>query len=111
MWPKQTALIVAGLRKQLDRAFEEEWPFAERNIIRIALVETAKASLRAFNELDGVPELYINADKHASRYDTQTIRDGQVNYIQLWSAVGFRRILTDYIYAMLKYDLPMEFLD
>jgi hypothetical protein len=110
IWPKQTALVVAGLRRQLDRAFYEEWPIEDIHRIRVALSETAKKSIRAFVELDSVPELYIDVDGKAVRYDSQTVRDGQVSYIQLWSAVGFRRILRDLIYISLKYDQPLEFL-
>lgn len=110
IWPKQSALVVAGLRRQLDRAFYEEWPVEDIHVLLSALCKTAKASMRAFVELDSVPELYIDVEGKAVRYDSQTVRDGQVSYIQLWSAVGFRRILRDLIYASLKYDQPLEFL-
>jgi hypothetical protein len=109
IWPKQTALTVAGLRRQLDRAVYEEWPFETRTLLRVALTQTAKNSLRAFVELDSIPELYYDKDGVAARYDTQTLRDGQVSYIQLWSVVGFRRILRDLLYVNLKYDQAMEF--
>ncbi len=110
IWPKQTALVVAGLRRQLDRAFYEDWPVEDIQLLRNALTRTAKVSMRAFIELDSVPELYIDQDGKAVRYDSQTIRDGQVSYIQLWSAVGFRRILRDLLYINLKYDQPLDFL-
>ncbi|MDQ3238978.1 MAG: hypothetical protein M3P33_00500 [bacterium] len=109
IWPKQSALVVAGLKRQLDRAFYEEWPFEMIILLRTATTQTAKNSIKAFIELDSIPELYYDNSGHPKRYDTQTIRDGQVSYIQLWSTIGFRRILRDLIYVNLKYDLPMEF--
>ncbi len=110
IWPKQTALIVAGLRRQLDRGFYEDWNAEELSLLRNALSLTAIRSLWAFVELDSVPELYIDVAGKPERYDSQQLRDGQVSYIQLWSAVGFRRILRDLIYVSLKYDQPLEFL-
>lgn len=110
IWPKQSALAVAGLRRQIDRAYYENWPNEDIHIMCKALADTSKNSIKAFVELDSVPELYINIDGKAVRYDSQAVRDGQVSYIQLWSAVGFRRILRDFIYVSLKFDLLLEFL-
>jgi hypothetical protein len=66
--------------------------------------------LRAFIELDGIPELYIDVAGHARAYDSQRVRDGQVSYIQLWSAVGFRRMLRDLLFVSLEEEIPLRFL-
>jgi hypothetical protein len=110
IWPKQSALVVASLRRQLDRATYEDWADADVDLVKRALYVTAKCSIKAFIELDSVPELYIDVDGHAERYDSQHVRDGQVSYIQLWSAVGFRRMLKELLYVSLKYHEPLDFM-
>jgi hypothetical protein len=110
IWPKQSALVVAALRRQLDRASYEEWSESDIEILKHALFRTAQNSINAFISLDSVPELYIDVEGKAERYDSQHVRDGQVSYIQLWSAVGFRRMLRELLYINLKYRQRTDFL-
>lgn len=110
IWPKQSAIAVGGLRRHYLRAKKEGWPAEAKDKIVEAFLVTCRASLRAFIELDGIPELYIDVAGHARAYESQRVRDGQVSYIQLWSAVGFRRMLRDLLFVSLEEEIPLRFL-
>lgn len=109
IWPKQSALCVAGLRRQIEFARQQNWEIEIQEIMRDALICVARSSLKAFVTLKGVPELYIDIDGKAVTYDSQHVREGQVSYIQLWSAVGFRRMLRELIYVSNLYDIPVRY--
>lgn len=109
IWPKQSALLVAGLRTQIELARQEKWSMEEQKILRDALLANARSSMKAFVELKSVPELYMDQNGTAVAYDSQPVREGQVSYSQLWSAVGFRRMLRDLIYISNLYDIPVEY--
>jgi hypothetical protein len=97
IWTKQTAYVVAGLGKQLSRAKELGWMGESRDLIREALVKTSKSSLAAFIQLGGVPELHYERGGKAHFYTEQRETEGPMNRVQLWSAIGARRIIRTYL--------------
>lgn len=102
IWPKQAAYAVAGLAKQYRRGQREYWPWQIMNVIRESLVETCHACFRGWKELGAVPELYYYDSKEdkARFYTDQPEYEGQMSLIQLWSAVGCRRIVREYLALM-----------
>lgn len=94
IWTKQTAYTVAGLRRTLQR--HPEWKPATLELISRAARLTAASSLKAFAELDGAPELHYDLEGQAHFYNDQPKAEGPMNKVQLWSAVGALRIMTDY---------------
>lgn len=99
IWPKQVAFSVAGLTKQYYRGINENWPWPLLQNIRQAIVKTSEAFFKGISDLGGIPELYYYDEKtNSARYYTdQDDFEGQMSFIQLWSAVGARRIMHDYL--------------
>lgn len=99
IWPKQAAYSVAGLTRQYHRGIAELWPWAVLDTIKRAIISTSQACFKAWEELDAVPELYYYDRKQdrARFYTDQPEYEGQMSLIQLWSSVGCRRIVHDYI--------------
>ncbi|HRP37643.1 MAG TPA: hypothetical protein PLS50_07595 [Candidatus Dojkabacteria bacterium] len=63
------------------------------------MIKTSEACFRGWKELGAVPELYYydETNNRARLYTDQTNYEGQMSLIQLWSSVGCRRIIHDYI--------------
>lgn len=99
IWPKQAAYTVAGLTKQYFRGLRESWQEPVLHTIRDAVIKTSEACFRGWKELGAVPELYYydETNNRARLYTDQTNYEGQMSLIQLWSSVGCRRIIHDYI--------------
>jgi hypothetical protein len=96
IWTKQTAFCSYGISRQIRRAKRERWSKPDQALLAEALNSIFATSLRAFAELGGIPELYYDHEGQARFYDSQPEAQGQMSKVQLWSAVGARRILRDY---------------
>jgi hypothetical protein len=95
IWTKQTAYVAAGLERQLEASRQNHWSAETTRLMRQALAASAEASLQAFHTLQAFPELYI--DVNGPRFYSQQPRpEGIMNTVQLWSAVGARRIMLAY---------------
>ena len=90
VWTKQVAFAVAGLTRILTIR-KESLSTEQFLLIKEAAENTAIATIRAFTELNGTPELHVNIEDKASRW-----REGSGSSLQLWSAVGARRIIRDF---------------
>ena len=101
IWPKQAAFAVAGLSRQLRRGVSESWPQQILETISDSIKKTCQACFRGWRDLKVVPELYYyDAKKDKARlYTDQDEYEGQMSLIQLWSLVGLRRIMRDYVYV------------
>lgn len=97
VWTKQTAFAVAGLDRQLARAHRDHWPKATTTVIERALEKTVEASIAAWLELGSVPELHYDRAGKAHYYNDQPTTEGPMNLVQLWSAIGARRIIRTYL--------------
>jgi hypothetical protein len=97
IWIKQTAYVVAGLERQLARGIKENWDKSTLTKIEDALWQTACVSLKAFTELGDFPELHYDDNGKPRLYIDQPAPEGQMNLVQLWSAVGARQILRSYL--------------
>lgn len=101
IWPKQVAFTVAGLTKQYQRGIRETWPWPLLQDIKQAIIKTSEAFFQGITDLGGIPELYYydETQKRARYYTDQENFEGQMSLIQLWSAVGARRIIHDYLFV------------
>jgi hypothetical protein len=97
IWTKQTAFAVAGLYRQLIRAQQQEWPRSTQQLLKRAVKNTARTSIEAWLKLGGIPELHYDDKGMPRYYDEQEAAEGPMNAVQLWSAVGARRIIKTYI--------------
>lgn len=99
IWPKQVAFSVAGLAKQYRRGQKENWPWPLLQHIRQAVIKTSEAFFKGVTDLGSVPELYYyDPQRNSARFYTdQEAIEGQMSLIQLWSAVGARRIIHEYL--------------
>jgi len=102
IWPKQAAYAVAGLARQYRYGKSQQWPAPVLDQLKESLVITAEACFRGWTDLGFVPELYYydKKNKKARLYIDQKKYEGQMSNIQLWSSVGARRIIREYL--MLK---------
>jgi hypothetical protein len=96
-WAKQAAYAVAGLEHARTRGQTEGWHTSTLALIEEAITTTAEATLRAFRELDAIPELHYDDHGRARLYSDQPHPEGQMNKVQLWSAAAARRILHAYL--------------
>ncbi len=99
IWPKQAAFAVAGLMRQLQRGSEQQWPEPVLAKIRESVRLTCEACFTGWRDLHSVPELYYYdaSERQAKLYTDQENFEGQMSLIQLWSAVGARRIIHEYL--------------
>lgn len=98
IWPKQCAFSVMGLSKQYRRGLREGWPWPAIETIKAAVVMTAEACFKGWEQLGTVPELYYfdQKENRARFYVDQEKYEAQMSMIQLWSSVGCRRIMQEY---------------
>ena len=94
IWTKQTALIVAGLKRMLE-LHKRDWSNETLQLIRQALIVCAVSNLNALITLGQIPELYVDISGHAKHYDELPNAEGPANVMQLWSTIGARRIIRD----------------
>ena len=97
IWIKQTAYVVAGLERQLRYGKDKAWDESTLTIVSEALEQITKVSLRTFTALGEFPELHYDDHGKPRLYIDQPNPEGQMNTVQLWSAVGARRILRTYL--------------
>lgn len=105
IWTKQVAYAVLGLSKHLKTAIIQDWPLPLKRKMRSAITKTCENMIRVYAKLGYIPE--VHADE-GGKPILPTDPQG-VSRVQLWSAVGARRIFRKY-YDM-KTDLRYKFHD
>ncbi len=96
IWTKQAAFAVKGLAKHRRVAANASWKKSSRELIDTAFERTASATLNAFLRLHAIPEVHYD-DAGTPRFFTeQQGLAGHMSKVQLWSSVGFRRIVRNY---------------
>lgn len=99
IWTKQVAFVILGLSKNLKRGIKEGWPKEKLVSLKKALLKTAEAVMSSFLILGSIPELHVwSEEKQKPLLFTaqEGILAGQMSKVQLWSAVGARRIFRKY---------------
>lgn len=99
IWPKQAAFVVAGLAREYRYGLQSGWPKLVLDQLYEAIIKTAEACFKGWEDLGTVTELYYyDKEKNTARfYLDQEDVEGQMSLIQLWSAVGCRRIIREYV--------------
>jgi hypothetical protein len=65
-------------------------------MIDLAFEKTCTSMLRAFMTLGAIPELHWDDQGTAKFFNDQIGAISRTSKVQLWSAVGFRRIVREY---------------
>lgn len=110
VWPKQAAFAVAGLARQYRYGRQSGWPATVLQHVYDAIIRTAESCFRGWEDLQAVTELYyFDRQQHRARfYLDQDDVEGQMSFIQLWSAVGCRRIIREYLSIKYIDQLPYD---
>lgn len=96
VWAKQAAFALKGLMKHRRVATNASWKKQTRDLIDRAIRQTATTTLRAFIRLHSIPEVHYDDAGTPRFYTDQQGMAGHMSKVQLWSAVGFRRIVRNY---------------
>ena len=93
IWMKQTAFAVLGLSKHLKIAIIENWPRPLQKLIKKTILTITQDTLEAASKLNSVPEVYIDINGAPKLFSDQASARNRASEVQLWSAVGMRRII------------------
>ena len=96
IWIKQTAFVVLGLSKHLKIAIIEEWPLDLQKLIKKTILKITKNTLNAVEEMGAVPEVYADIRGKPVPFSELSSSKNEGSEVQLWSAVGIRRIVRKY---------------
>lgn len=96
IWVKQTAFVILGLSRAYKKAIIEEWDKALIKKIKNTMLVISKNTFKAFDELGAIPELYWDDNGKAKLFSDQPNVKASMSKVQLWSAVGARRIIRKY---------------
>ncbi|MEA1937311.1 MAG: hypothetical protein U9N04_04345 [Patescibacteria group bacterium] len=96
IWIKQTAFVVLGLSKHLKIAIIEEWPADLQKLIKKTILKIAKDTLNAIEIMDSIPEVYADKEGKPVPFFELAGSKNEGSEVQLWSAVGIRRIIRKY---------------
>lgn len=96
IWTKQTALISAAAMRQLSRARKEKWDKEKVELLERVVHTIFNSALSSFATLGEIPELHYDDEGRPRFFDDQIDVEVSANRVQLWSAVGARRIIRDY---------------
>ncbi len=96
IWTKQVAFTVMGLARHLEHAQAKRWAASTQKLLRETALELCRTMIRTFHTLNAIPELHY--DDHGTPHlftDQQAVGE-HMSKVQLWSAVGARRIFREY---------------
>ncbi len=105
IWTKQVAYTILGLSKHLKTAVIQEWPLPLKRKIKQAIIKTCENMIRVYSRLGYIPEVHLDV---GGKPQLPNDPEG-VSRVQLWSAVGARRIFRKY--HDMKTDLRYKFHD
>ena len=96
IWIKQTAFVVLGLSKHLKIAIIEEWPVDLQRLIKKTILKITEDTLNAVEKMEAVPEVYADIEGEPTPFFELAESKNRASEVQLWSAVGIRRIIRKY---------------
>jgi hypothetical protein len=96
IWVKQTAFTVLALSRALKQAIIKEWDKDLIKKIEKTIMVISENSLNAFEAMGSIPELYWDDSGKAKLFSDQANVKASMSKVQLWSAVGARRIIRKY---------------
>jgi hypothetical protein len=96
IWTKQTAFVILGLSKYLKKSIVEEWPKDLQKLIKKTILRISEDTIKTFDGLDYIPEVHWDDNGTPLLYSDQPNMKMPVSEVQLWSAIGARRIIRKY---------------
>ncbi len=96
IWVKQTAFTVLALSRTLKKAIIEDWDKELIKKIKKTMMAISENSFCAFESMGSIPELYWDDNGKAMLFSDQPNVQVSLSKVQLWSAVGARRIIRKY---------------
>ncbi len=96
IWVKQTAFTILALSRTLKRAIIEEWDEKLIQKIEKTIITISENTIGAFLSVGSIPELYWDDNGKARLFSDQSNVQASLSKVQLWSAVGARRIIRKY---------------
>lgn len=96
IWTKQVAFVVLGLSKHLKIGIKLGWDHKTLEYIKNTILTTCETLISSFIKLDAIPELHFDVNGEPHFFTDQRYPGTQMSRVQLWSAVGARRILRKY---------------
>lgn len=96
IWIKQTAFVVLGLSKHLKIAIIEGWPVDLQKLIKKTILKITENTLNAVEEMKAIPEVYVDIKGKPISFSELSGSKNEGSEVQLWSAVGIRRIIRKY---------------
>lgn len=96
IWIKQTAFVILGLSKHLKLSIIEEWPLSTQRMIKNVILKIAEDTLNAVEQMESIPEVYVDIEGKPIPYSDLTGNKNKGSEVQLWSAIGIRRIIRKY---------------
>lgn len=96
IWPKQVAFTVAGLAKHLRLASQEGWSKKSISLLKKTIKTVCEDTIKAFCTLRAIPEVYFDDNGQPKFFTDQPEVGASMSKVQLWSAVGARRIFREY---------------
>ena len=96
IWTKQTAFVVLGLSKCLKKAIIEGWPKNLQKLIKKTILIISEDTIKTFDSLNCIPEVHWDDNGSPRLYSDQPNMKRSMSEVQLWSAVGARRIIRKY---------------
>jgi hypothetical protein len=93
IWTKQTAFCVLGLSRHLKIALSENWPKELQSLIKKTLLKICEDTIKTFAKLDAIPEVHFDNKGEPKFFNIQPEAYYRMSKVQLWSAVGARRII------------------
>ncbi|MCK5490827.1 MAG: hypothetical protein KAI67_03215, partial [Candidatus Pacebacteria bacterium] len=96
IWIKQTAFVVLGLSKHLKLSIIENWPVSTQRILKDTIFKITEDTLSAVEQMESIPEVYADINGKPIPYHELIGKKDRGSEVQLWSAVGIRRIIRKY---------------
>ncbi|MEK7570232.1 MAG: hypothetical protein AAB515_02225 [Patescibacteria group bacterium] len=101
IWTKQVAFALLGLTRHLEQAKSRTWSLSTQKLLRATALDICRRMVSTFAKLNAIPELHFD-DRNTPRLFTDQQATGEhMSKVQLWSAIGARRIFREY-YKLLK---------
>lgn len=95
VWTKQTAFCILGLSRHLKRALAENWEASIKKLIKNTILTLCEDAIRTFSILKSIPEVHIDKNGKPALFGGE-FSSYKMSKVQLWSAIGARRIIRKY---------------
>ncbi|MFA6588405.1 MAG: hypothetical protein WCT08_05045 [Patescibacteria group bacterium] len=100
IWTQQVGFTVMGLVKHYEHK-KTDWKTSTIQLLRETSLKICKDMIKTFDKLGSIPELHYDDHDMPRLFTDQQAVGERMSKVQLWSAIGARRIFREY-YKLLK---------